>query len=140
MTAIIQAGFVPLLGVAFGEVGEPAVPVNGAHPLPVVAVRDAIVASPLSGTSSASAVVGPFVPDLTWPIWVQLSGSWTGTVQVLRSTDGGTTRLPLTVAGQSWATFIVNAQEAIGEESSVGAGYWLAITLNGGTLTYKVSQ
>lgn len=64
MTAIIQAGVVPLLGVAFGEVGEPAVAVNGAHPLPVVAVRDAIVASPLSGTSSALAVVSPFVPDL----------------------------------------------------------------------------
>lgn len=43
-------------------------------------------------------------------------------MQILRSTDGGTTRLPLTVAGQSWATLTANAQEAIGEESSVGAG------------------
>ncbi|GGE83986.1 hypothetical protein [Sphingomonas prati] len=142
MAGIIQepAGFVPLFGLAFGGVGAPAVPVNGEHPLPVVAVRDAIAAAPLVGTTNVSAVVGPFVPDLAWPISAQLSGSWTGTVQVLRSTDGGTTRLPLTVAGQSWATFTANAQEAIGEESSTGAGYWLAVTLNGGTLTYQVSQ
>lgn len=142
MAGIIQdpAGFVPLHALSFGGIGTPAVPVDGEHPLPVVAMRPLGTSTPLGGTVTASDVVGPFAPDLGWPVWLTLTGNWTGTVRVLRSIDGGVTQLPLTVAGQEWATFTGNVQEVVGEESSAGATWYLAIALNGGTLTYRVAQ
>ncbi len=142
MAGIIQdpAGFVPLHALSFGGIGTPAVPVDGEHPLPVVAMRPLGTSTPLRATVTASDVVGPFAPDLGWPVWLTLTGNWTGTVRVLRSIDGGVTQLPLTVAGQEWATFTGNVQEVVGEESSAGAAWYLAITLNGGTLTYRVAQ
>lgn len=142
MLATIQdpAGFVPLYALSFGGAGMPAVPVDGDNPLPVIAMRAAVTATPLAGSSSTSQVVGPFTPQIAWPIWLTLSGTWSGSVRLLRSIDGGTTKLPLTVAGQDWASFTSNAQETFGEESSAGATYYLAITLASGTLTYRVSQ
>jgi hypothetical protein len=80
------------------------------------------------------------VADLGRPIWVSLSGGWTGTVEVLRSTNGGTTMLPLTAGGERWGRFTANANEAIAEESEAGTTYYLATTLQTGTLTYRVAQ
>ena len=134
------AGFVPQHALAFGAADGPAVGVDAAHPLPIAAVRLPAAAAPLAGSTAASTTVGPFVPELDRPIWVTLAGDWRGSVSLLRSIDGGATRLPLTVAGQSWAIFAANAQEAIGEESAASASYWLAASISSGTLTYRVAQ
>lgn len=96
--------------------------------------------TPLTGTANASTTVGPFTPQLARAIWIVLSGTWTGTVQVLRSTDGGATKLPLTVAGASWASFTANANEPVAEESDAAATYYLSITLASGSVTYRVAQ
>lgn len=133
------AGFVPLHAMAFGSADAAAVAVDAANPLPVVAVAP-LPRAPLAGTIAASGTVGPFVPLPGLPIWLTLSGSWTGTVRVLRSVDGGATRLPLTVAGQDWASFAGNAQEIVGEEGTAGAAWFLQVALEGGTLTYRVAQ
>lgn len=142
MAGIIQdpAGFVPLHAVSFGGIGTPAVPVDGEHPLPVVAMRPIGTSTPLSATVTVSGTAGPFTPDLGWPVWLTLTGNWSGNVRLLRSVDGGTTKLPLTIAGQDWASFTGNVQEIVGEESSAGTTWYLAITLTGGTLTYRVAQ
>lgn len=71
---------------------------------------------------------------------VQLGGSWTGLVQVTRSVDGGVTRNALTVSGQPWARFTGNVCEPVWEEAEDGAELYLDITVNSGTLTYRVSQ
>lgn len=108
----------------------------------IAASLSAIPASstPLAGSTSATATVGPFTPQLGRDIWITLSGTWSGTAQVLRSIDGGTTKLPLTVGGQSWASYTANAQEPFGAENVSGATYYLAITITSGTINYRVSQ
>ena len=97
--------------------------------------------TPLTGTAAASVTTGAFTPELGRPIWVTLSGSWAGSVQLLRSTDGGTTKLPLTYPDGSprgsW-TAAVNAP--VSEESCAGATYYLAFARTSGTLTYEVRQ
>ena len=134
------AGFVPQQAVAFADQAGLAVPVDAAHPLPTTPSMSAASSAPLTGSVSASGVVGPFSPVLGRTIWVSLTGTWTGSVVVQRSIDGGATRQPLTVAGQSWASFTANANEPIGDETVAGATYYLAITINSGALSYRIAQ
>lgn len=96
--------------------------------------------TPLTGNASASGPVGPFTPEIGRPIWIALSGTWTGSVQAMRSTDGGTTKLPLTAGGEAWGLFTGNACEQVTEETEDGATYYLDIVIDSGTLTYRVSQ
>ena len=133
-------GFVPRQAVAFGSAEGDAVQVDIDHPLPTSAMIGAATSAPLTGSSSASATVGPFTPQLGRPIWLTLSGSWSGTVVVLRSTDGGATKLPLTAAGQGWGAFGANVNEPVGEETVAAARYYLQITLTSGSVTYEVRQ
>lgn len=136
----VPAGFVPQYAVAFGAVDAPAVAVQENNPLPVRAVRRPAASTPLAGTLTASGVAGPFVPELERPIWLTLSGDWSGTVDLLRSADGGATTLPLTAAGARWGRFTANANEVVADESEAGALYYLSATLLGGTLAYRVAQ
>ncbi|HKX78534.1 MAG TPA: hypothetical protein VJM34_08445 [Novosphingobium sp.] len=135
------ARFVPQQAMALGQVGEDAVAVGPNNPIPVVARRPPAATSPaVAGATAASTLIGPFTPELDRPIWVTLSGTWAGSVEVQRSIDGGATRLPLTIAGQPWARFTGNAQEVVGEESSGPATYYLNVTLSSGTLAYRIAQ
>ena len=136
----VPAGFVPQYAIAFGAVDGPAVAVHPDNPLPVRAIRQAATATALAGSMTASGIAGPFVPELDRPIWVSLSGGWTGTAELLRSVDGGATMLPLTIGGARWGRFTATANEAVADESEVGATYYLAVTLNTGTLGYRVAQ
>lgn len=52
---------------------------------------------------------------------------------------GGATMLPLTIAGERWGRFVGSTNEAA-DESEAGATYYLAVTLLGGALTYRVAQ
>ncbi|SEJ63884.1 hypothetical protein SAMN05428950_102348 [Sphingomonas sp. OV641] len=136
----IPAGFVPQYAMAFGAVDAPAVAVHDGNPLPVRLLKKPAGSVPLAGSLGASGFAGPFLPELDRPIWVTLSGDWSGTVDLLRSVDGGVTKFPLTAGGARWARFTANANEAAAEESEVGASYYLFATLTGGTLTYRVAQ
>jgi hypothetical protein len=126
--------------LAYGRPGTAAVAVDPDHPLPVGQRWTAAAAPPLGGSASASGAAGPFVPELGRSIWVTLRGDWAGTVRVLRSLDGGATRLPLSAGGQPWGVFTANAQEPVREETVAGASYWLDIQLASGTLGYEVRQ
>ena len=135
------AGFAPISAIGFGAKGSAATPVDGSNPLPVRTAIMASTATPLAGIAAASATVGPFLPELGRAIFVTLSGSWAGTVQLLRSTDGGATQLPLTYSDASTkARWTGNLNAAVAEESVATASYWLAITLASGTLSYRVEQ
>src|SRR4051794_26965052 len=94
------AGYVPEHAVAFADVDGTAVPVAAAKPLPVSLSQTANAA--LAGTAAATGLIGPFQPVLGRPVMLALSGTWSGTVKVTRSTDGGATKLPLTVVGTLW--------------------------------------
>jgi hypothetical protein len=134
------ARFVPLMALSFGSEGAPAILVDGDHPLPTVRLMQSASSTPLAGEATASGIFGPFVPDTGLPIWLSLSGSWTGSVQLLRSVDGGATKLPLTIAGQPWASFTGSGHEVVAQECSHEASYWLAVTIVSGALAYRVSQ
>lgn len=143
MTALPTAAparFVPLAAVAFSDEQQNGQVVNADNPLPVThsfAVSETI---PLAGSTSTSLLTAGFAPELGRPIWLTLSGTWSGTVTVKRSTDGGATRQPLTLAGDPWGVFTANANEPVALETEAGASYSLDIALVSGTLAYRVSQ
>lgn len=123
---------------AFADGDGGAVVVSTANPLPVAFGQPSAV--PLTGTASVTGLIGPFSPVIGRAVVLALSGTWSGTVKVLRSTDGGATRLPLTVGGQIWGQFTGNCCEAVWEESESGAALYLDITLASGAATYRLAQ
>jgi hypothetical protein len=69
-----------------------------------------------------------------------------GTAQLLRSTDGGTTKLGITTNGEPWALWSFSSltgsvvNEATASESSTSATYYLTVTLTAGSVTCSVYQ
>lgn len=108
-------------------------------PLPVT-MSGAATPAALTGIAANSAVVGGFAPARGVPVVVSLRGTWQGSVQVMRSTDGGATLDPLTVGGTPWAQFNTNACEAVWEENDPAATLHLVITLTTGAVTYRLGH
>jgi hypothetical protein len=131
------AGYVVPSAIAFADAGA-LVPVDAASPLPVT--LGSAATTPLTGTATTSTVVGPYQPALGRAVMLLLTGSWSGSVKVTRSIDGGTTRQPLTVAGAAWGEFAGNACEAVWDESESAARLYLDITLTSGSVTYRLAQ
>ena len=134
------ASYVPSRAAAFADTDGSALVVSSANPLPVTLAAAAPASAPMAGNTAVSGVLGPFQPTLDRPVMLALSGTWTGSVRVLRSTDGGVTRLPLTVAASPWAQFTANCCEPVWEEASSGAELYLDIALSSGTLAYRIEQ
>lgn len=135
----MPAGYLPATALAYATPDGRGALISAASPLPVAAAIRAAASAALADTTSVSVVAGPFTPDLARPIWLTLTGSWAGSAALLRSTDGGATRLPATLAGAALG-WTANLNEAVAEESCAGATWYLAITLTAGTLTYRVAQ
>jgi len=94
----------------------------------------------LAAFAAGTATIGPLSPIAGKEIWVTLSGTWIGSAQLVRSTDGGTTKLPLTVGGSGWGSFTTNANEQVAYPSDASGTYYLVATVTSGTLTYRVAQ
>lgn len=137
-------GFAPAF--ALGQAGPDGhlLLVSADNPLPVTggsgAAAPAPAPTPLAGATSVSNVVGPFDPVPGRPVYLQLSGTWQGRVQVLRSVDGGATKVPLTVAGQHWGVFTGPSCEPVWEEGDAAARLYLDLQPASGTIAYRVSQ
>lgn len=138
----VPAGFAPAFAVGIADEAGNLAMIGSQTPLPVVQVTTAPppTAAPLSGSASTNQIAGPFEPGPGAPVILQLGGIWTGTVQVVRSVDGGLTRHPLTVGGLPWARFTANVCEPVWEEAENGAELYLDIAVDSGSLTYRVSQ
>lgn len=137
------AGFVPRYALSFGGVGADAVAVDSSNPLPIADARVALPASssPLIGTATENGVTASFAPQLGRPVWLALSGTWTGTVTLMRSADGGVTRAPVTYAdGSARPAWTGNLQAPVVEESVAGALYYLSITVTSGSVGYRMEQ
>jgi len=132
------AGFAPAYAVGFSDPTGQLALVSDAAPLPVATAAPPPAA--LVGLSSASEVVGPFSPTVGRVILVTLDGEWDGTVRLLRSTDGGATKLPLRAGGASWAEYTQPGCEQAWTVTEAGATFYLDIALNSGTVAYRVSQ
>ena len=101
----------------------------------------AATSTPLSGSLGATGTSGAFAPELGRPIWVTLSGTWVGSVQLLRSTDGGATKLAITYPdGSARATWTGAVNAAVVEDACASATYYLQFTRTSGTLVYEVRQ
>ncbi len=111
-------------------------PISGS----VTPITLAATSAAIAGTSSAAQVVGPFVPQLGRAITVALSAAtWPGgTAQLLRSTDGGTTKLPLTPAGVVLGTYTKQGVDQPWLETEAGATFYLSLPNAG--IGYRVSQ
>lgn len=133
------AGYVPQMAVAFANANGDAEPVSASNPLPFQ--EQPFAAAPaIAGTVSASGVVGPFAPRAGRAVMLMLSGTWTGSVKVVRSVDGGATKTGLTAGGAPWGVYAANVCEPVWEESEAAATLYLDITLTAGALTYRLGQ
>lgn len=99
------------------------------------------VARPLTATLAAGdSVVGPFRAVENDPIMFTRTGGGTGRTQLLRSIDGGVTKLPLTAGGEAWGVFTADCNEPVWEESEVGASFYVQATGITGTVKIRVTQ
>jgi len=134
----VPAGFAPAVAVGFSDADGQLALASNAAPLPVATVAPA--PAPLTGESTASEVVGPFDATGGRVVVVALDGEWSGTVRLLRSTDGGATRMPLRVGGSAWAEYTASGCEQAWSETEDGASFYLDVALASGAVTYRVSQ
>lgn len=93
----------------------------------------------LTGESVVSETVGGFDPPQNQYLWLELTGNFTGTVEVLRSTDGGATLQPLTEKGEQIANFSGPCCEIVHYETSGQARLFLRITLTSGVVKYRLA-
>lgn len=135
------AGYLTGHAMAFVDASGRGELVSATEPLPVTMASGAATSTPLAGSAVASATLGPFVSQLARPIWVTLSGVWAGNVQLLRSTDGGATKLALTYPdGSARASWTAAVNAPVAEDACAGVSYWLQFTRASGTLVYEVRQ
>lgn len=128
------------MSASFLNRGGKANSVSAKAPLPTEAMFSPAVSTPVSGSTAASIVSAAFTPALGRPIYITLSGTWTGTVTLKRSVDGGVTKLPVTIGGSAWAVYTTNACEAAWEEAGANVTLYLDITRTTGTIIYDMRQ
>ena len=106
--------------------------------------------APLTATinDTAAHILGPYAPQLARDIWLTLNATVaaTGVAQLLRSNDGGVTKIGVTSQGAVKASYQFNAaagvivNEAIHTESDATATFYLSIQLSAGTVTVRLAQ
>ncbi|MCB2048918.1 MAG: hypothetical protein KDE32_11930 [Novosphingobium sp.] len=143
------AGYVPAFALGYpGPQGELEI-VDSSKPLPVsISSTDPLAVTPysdpapvpLAGSAPSSIVAGPYAPVSGRPVMITLAGTWQGTVQIMRSTDGGATKHPVTVGGFSWGRYTTNVCEPCWEEQEAGAQLYLDISLVSGAVDYRIAQ
>lgn len=133
------SSYVAPSAVGFADSAGDLVIVAEAAPLPTTMIRPATPA-PIAGITSQSLAAGPYAPLPDAPMHLELTGTWSGTVELQRSVDGGATRTGLTVGGLAWARFETSVNEPVWQESERGATFYLDIALASGTLAYRLSQ
>lgn len=113
---------------------------------PYVATTATAITATVNDT--AAHTYGPFTPQLAREIWLTLNATTaaSGTARLLRSTDGGATKVGLTAGGASIGAFTFTSatgaicNEIVSVETDAAATYYLTITLTAGTVTVRVAQ
>lgn len=136
--------YAPGVAVNFADPSGSATLVSATSPLPVTLAATSSTTSsqpaPLSGIASAPATVGPYAPTAGKPLILSLSGTWSGNVQLLRSINGGTTKLPVSLAGLPWGVYSANACEPVWDETETAATFYLQLMPASGAVTYRLAQ
>jgi hypothetical protein len=127
------------MAISFANAAGDADLVSATNPIPTQ--EQPFAASPaLTGNLASSSIIGPFQPRTGRAVVLALSGTWTGTVKLVRSTDGGATKLPLTAGGLAYGSYTANVCEPVWEESEAAALLYLDVTLTAGSVTYRMGQ
>jgi len=132
------AGYASACAIGYADPAENLVLVSQADRLPVASAAPA--PAPLVGQSAAAAIAGPFLAVAGRVVSVTLGGTWQGSVRLLRSTDGGSTKLALRVAGEPWAEYSEPGCEQAWLECEDGASFYLDLQPTSGAIDYRVSQ
>lgn len=107
----------------------------------VVVVVPAATSTPIQGTVTGNSSTEAFTPQLGRDMYITLSGTWTGTVRVQRSTDGGATWNNITIGGgQPWGLYTTNADEVVDTPTDGDATYRLGYNVSTGSVTYRLGQ
>lgn len=132
-------GFAPVLAMGLDDGAGRLAVVGVDRPLPTVAAAPAVPPA-LDGSTAQPLLAGPYHPAPFSPVFLTLSGAWTGKVTVVRSSDGGESFHPLTAGGVQWASYQANCCEPVWSESEAGAALYLDIAPTSGTIAFRVSQ
>ena len=93
-----------------------------------------------TGVSPSFSPLGSYPPAPPRDFNVSIWGSFTGSIQLERSFDNGSTWLPITAAGTQLYIWTAPASE-VAEEPEQGPIYRLHCTAqSGGTANYRISQ
>ncbi|HSG34787.1 MAG TPA: hypothetical protein VLA37_09640 [Sphingomonadaceae bacterium] len=139
----LPANYAPVMAVGFADQGGNFTLAAEGAPLPVILANDFpgdVAPPPLAGTTAVDLLAGPYEPVTGKLVILQLEGTWTGTVQLMRASAAAAGPVPVTIGGLPWASFTGNACEPVWEESEAGAQLFLDIQLQSGSLAYRVSQ
>lgn len=107
----------------------------------VVVVTTAASSTPLTGTINTTGPTPVFTPQLGRDMYLTLSGTFSGTVQVQRSTDNGATWNNITISGgQQWGRYTGACDEVVETPTDGASKYRLDVTLSSGSVTYRLAQ
>lgn len=110
---------------------------------PITPAKDMTSASGLAPVTGSFSATGPsvaFSPIASRAFNVSLWGTFSATIQLERSFDGGTTWLPITAAGTQLYLWTAPASE-VAEEYEYGVQYRVRCTFyTSGTVNYRISQ
>lgn len=113
---------------------------------PFIAATAAALTATINDT--AAHTLGPFTPQLSRQIWLTINATAaaTGAAQLLRSNDGGTTKIGVTQNGGLAASYQFSAvtgaivNEPVLTETDATATYFLSISLTAGSVTVRMAQ
>jgi hypothetical protein len=99
-------------------------------------------------TGAPNFIIGPFTPELNRSIYLELvaTSAASGTYKILRSRDGGTTKLQMTVDTDLWGSYSISTatgvifNEEIDSPTSSAFTYYLSFSLTAGSITYNMFQ
>lgn len=100
----------------------------------------AATSTPVTGTANATSTTSVFTPQLGRDIYITLTGTWVGTVQLERSTNGTNFNKVTIGGGQNWGRYTGNCDEVVETPTDAAATYRLSITLTSGSVGYRLAQ
>jgi len=108
--------------------------------LSIVLTTPASMVTPITGSSSGSSVSPVLIATGGYDLYLTLSGTWTGTVTVQVSHDGGVTWSTLSdTYGGNNSVYTQNCDEAVTNVLEDGTRFRVVATLTSGTVSYRLA-
>ena len=107
----------------------------------VVLTVTASSSTPLAGAATGVGESAPFTPQLGRDMYLTLTGTWTGTIRIQRSTDGGATWNNITIGGGNpWGVYTGNCDEVVDTPTDGASLYRVSFNVSSGNAAYRLAQ